>query len=366
MIHVFIGTKAQYIKTAPLLRLMDREGVSYRLIDSGQHASLSRRLRRELRVRTPDRFLARGEDVESIPAAALWALRLAARLVRRRRLRRDVFGGRGGVCVVHGDTPSTLLAILMARRAGLHVAHIEAGLRSGDLLHPFPEELIRVASMHLAQDLFAPHGEALENLRVMGLGDRAVALPANTTVEAVRYALEQEQVGGRERMGGAGEAVVVTMHRVENLTRRGRMEGLLDTVSRIAESREVLFVLHGPTRRRLESTGMLDRLERLDVEVAPLLPYAEFVQRIERAPFVITDGGSIQEECAILGVPTLLWRKRTERPEGLGENVVLSRYDPEVVRGFLEEPDRFRRPPSARDAEPSRVILERLLARERS
>lgn len=360
MIHVFIGTKAQYIKTAPLLRLMDREGVPYRLIDSGQHARLSRGLRRELRVRTPDRYLARGEDVESIPGAVRWALRLATRLVRRRRLRRDVFGGRGGVCVVHGDTPSTLLAILMARRAGLRVAHIEAGLRSGDLLHPFPEELIRIVSMHLAHDLFAPHPEALENLKGMGLADRAVSLPGNTTVEAVRYALEQDRAEGSER------AVVVTMHRVENLTRRRRMEALLETVSRIAESREVLFVLHGPTRRRLESTGMLDRLERLDVEVAPLLPYAEFVQRIERAPYVITDGGSIQEECAILGVPTLLWRKRTERPEGVGENVVLSRYDPGVVQDFLDEPERFRRPSSARDAEPSRVILDHLLAVERS
>ena len=81
MIHVFIGTKAQYIKTAPLLRLMDSEGVDYRLIDSGQHADLSRDLRAELDVREPDVVLASGGDINSVGHAMLWSGRLGGRLV---------------------------------------------------------------------------------------------------------------------------------------------------------------------------------------------------------------------------------------------------------------------------------------------
>ena len=79
------------------------------------------------------------------------------------------------------------------------------------------------------------------------------------------------------------------------------------------------------------------------------------------APFVITDGGSVQEECALLGVPTLLWRAHTERPDGLGENVVISGYRAEVLDGFLAEPERFRRAPHAITAKPSDEIIDSLL-----
>lgn len=350
-IHVFIGTKAQYIKTAPLLRLMDERGVPYRLVDSGQHAELSVGLRRELGVREPDVSIGGGQDVNSIGEAVAWAAKLAARGLRTRRaVRRDVFGGSGGVCLVHGDTPSTLLGALLARRAGLRMAHLEAGLRSGRLLHPFPEELIRVLTMRLADVLFAPHEEACGNLERMGPRGTVVELPANTTVEALRYAL-----GGLEAPGG-GPALVTT-HRVENLTRRSRLRRLVGYVTGIAEREPVQFVAHGPTLKVLRSRGLVHRLRDAGVVLMPLMSHGEFAARLARARFVITDGGSIQEECHYLGVPTLLWRKHTERPEGLGRNVVLSGYSDGTVRQFLAAPEEHRRPPVAADQRPSRVVL---------
>lgn len=238
MIHVFLGTKAQYIKTAPLLRLLDASGLPYRLIDSGQHAALAVGLREELGVRTPDHVLASGRDVTSIPQAAGWAAKLFARLLDGRRLRREVFGGHGGVCVVHGDTPSTLLSTLMARRAGLAVAHLEAGLRSRHLLHPFPEELIRVVVMRLASLLFAPDAEAVDNLRRMRVRGRIVALPGNTVAEALAHELDAP-VTASDGHDDAG-AVVVTMHRVENLNRRERVESLVSLVERLADRKSVV------------------------------------------------------------------------------------------------------------------------------
>lgn len=353
-IHVFIGTKAQYIKTAPLLRLMDQRGVPYRLVDSGQHAELSVELRRELEVRPPDAAFGGDRDVNSIAEAVAWAAKLAARGLRTRRaVLDDVFGGRAGVCVVHGDTPSTLLGTLLARRAGLRVAHLESGLRSGRLLHPFPEEMIRVLTMRLADVLFAPHEEACRNLARMRPGGSVVELPANTTVEALRHAL-----GGLEAPGG-GPALVTT-HRVENLTRRRRLRRLVGYVTELAERQPVEFVAHGPTLKALRATGLVERLRDAGAVLRPLMSYAEFAAHLARARFVITDGGSIQEECHYLGVPTLLWRKRTERPEGLGRNVVLSGYSDQKVRGFLAAPEEHRRPPLTADESPSRVILARL------
>jgi UDP-N-acetylglucosamine 2-epimerase (non-hydrolysing) len=361
-LHVFLGTKAQYIKTAPLLRLLDSRGVPYRLIDSGQHARLSQTLRRELGVREPDHVLGGAEDVASIPQALAWSARLATRLGFARRLRDEVFGGDGGICVVHGDTPSTLLSALMARRAGLRVAHLEAGLRSHSLLHPFPEEAIRLMVMRVSSILFAPDAQAVRNLADLRVRGAVVPVSGNTVVEALRHSLDREPSG--RPLAGSGP-VVVTLHRVENLHNRARVDQLVELACRIAETRPVRFVQHGPTVETLTSSGAAARLRAAGVELVPLLPHREFTSALAAAPFVITDGGSVQEEAALLGVPTMLWRARTERPDGLGENVLLTGYDPVVVDGFLADPESFRRDPARDAVSPSEEILEVLLDRLR-
>ncbi|MBW3621746.1 MAG: UDP-N-acetylglucosamine 2-epimerase [Actinobacteria bacterium] len=358
LIQVFLGTKAQYIKTAPLLRLMDVRGVPYRLIDSGQHAALSVGLREELGVRVPDVVMGGDVDITSIPQAALWAGKLSLSLASGATLRREVFGGAGGICVVHGDTPSTLLSTLMARRAGLRVAHLEAGLRSHHLLHPFPEELIRIVVMRTADVLFAPDAEAVRNLRAMRVKGDVVRIAANTVVESLSHDLAPSD----GTLAGTGPAIV-TMHRVENLNKRGRVERFVTTAERVAASRPVRFVVHGPTSETLAKGGFLPRLERAGVELETLVPHGAFVGMLRAAPLVITDGGSIQEECALLGVPTLLWREHSERPDGIGRNVVVSRYDPDTIDAFLADPERWRVPPATDLPSPSAEILDDLLAR---
>jgi len=354
MIQVFIGTKAQYIKTAPLLRLMDEGGIEYRLIDSGQHAQISRKMRLELGVREPDVALGGDRDIATIRAAVAWSMGLARRLVSRAELRREVFGGRGGICVVHGDTPSTLLSAALAWRAGLKVAHLEAGLRSRSLFHPFPEELIRIVVMRVADICFAPTPDAVDNLRRMRRRGGIVELEGNTSVEAVSHVVD-----GREHT--ADGPALVTMHRVENLRNRRRTEGWIRAVERIAARYPVRFVMHEPTRLVLEPSGGLDRLEAAGVEISPLLGHREFIELLQRAPLALIDGGSIQEECAYLGVPTLLWRSRTERPHGLGDNIELAHYEQATVKRFLETLDARRRPQALPAAFPSRQILDELL-----
>lgn len=349
----FIGTKAQYIKTAPVLHALERLGVEYRLIDSGQHAELAVGMRRDLGLREPDVSLGGSRDVTSIPAAMLWAIGLARLLLSRRRLRSEIFGHDARLCLVHGDTPSTLLSTLLARRAGLRVAHLEAGLRSRSLLHPFPEEIIRLVVMRLSHVLFAPSAEAVANLGRMRLrrDARVVAVDGNTSADAVaRLDLAAAP--------GSGPAVV-TMHRVENLHRSSAVEGFVALVERIAATCPVRFVVHGPTEEALTKAGVWGRLDAAGVTRTPLLPHHEFVALLAAAPLVVTDGGSIQEECALLGVPTLLWRSRTERPDGLAANVVLSRYDSAIVGDFLADPERWRRPPIPRPAvSPAERIAE--------
>lgn len=352
-IHVFLGTKAQYIKTAPLVRLCAERGIDHRLIDSGQHARLGVAMRRDLGVRDPDVVLGGASDVASIADAVRWAAGITCRLRSASAVREAIFDNRGGVCVVHGDTPTTLLATLLARRAGLTVAHVESGLRSHTVRHPFPEEAIRLLVMRLADLLFAPDATAMANLRALGLGAKAVAVDGNTIIEALRAGLEDV----RPARGPA----VVSLHRVENLVSRRRVAHLVETVARLAAGMPTRFVLHEPTAATVHRWGLHHRLAAAGVEMTPLLPHRAFVTMLASAPLVITDGGSIQEECALLGVPTLLWRRRTERPDGLGANVVVSRYRPSTIAAFIADHARHRRPRATLDRRPSEQILERLL-----
>ena len=368
MIHVLVGTRAEYIKMAPLLWRMESAGLPYRLIDSGQHADRSESFRDELGLRAPDYTMGGTRSVDSVPAALWWAAGLGRKLALRKRLDRTVFGGRPGICVVHGDTPTTLIGALMAKRAGLALAHVEAGLRTHRWLHPFPEEIVRVAVDRLADLLFAPDGTAAEELRKRRVRGRIITGSSNTISDALRAVLAPGPAGMPATLdmpGGAGShtsprrprPVVVTMHRVENLHRRRRRQALVHTITRLAQTTPVRWYVHEPTRRALGSAGQAG-LEASGVELVPMLPHADFVRALARAPFAITDGGSIQEECALLGVPVLLWRDRTDRADGLGENAVLSRYDPGVVEAFLADPERFRRAPRLPQSSPSQEILE--------
>lgn len=353
MIQVFIGTKAQYIKTAPLLRLMDERGVPYRLIDSGQHAEIAQVMRRELGVREPDVVLGGSRDVTTVGGAVVWSVKIATRLWSGKRLREQIFGDRGGVCVVHGDTPSTLLSSLMAWRAGLSVAHLEAGLRSRSILHPFPEELIRIVVMRFAEICFAPTPDAVENLERIRRRGIIVPLEGNTSIEAVAF-VEGEP-------SEAEGPVIATMHRVENLRSKERVEAFVQLVEKVAAVQPVRFVVHGPTERVLNDGDGMERIKRSGAEVVSLVGHAAFVAMLRAAPFVVIDGGSIQEECGYLGVPTLLWREKTERPHGIGKNVVLSEFDPVIVDAFISDPEAHRVAPSLPESRPSKQILDVLI-----
>ena len=354
LIHVLLGTKAELIKVAPVMGELDRRGIAYRLVETGQHGAHLPGFRMQLGVREPDVRLGGLSDVDSIGQAVRWMIGLAGLLVRRRSLVEKVFGGVGGVCLVHGDTPSTLMATLMARRAGLAVAHLESGLRSGSFRDPFPEELIRVMVMRRADVAFAPDDAAAANLASMGLRGRVVRTSGNTGREALAGVAADVEPGSG--------SVVAALHRVENLHRPARLRSFLGLLSRlVADGWDVLFVVHPPTSRVLAGHGGRADVEASGVATSDLLPFADFAAHLAAAPFVVTDGGSIQEECALLGVPCLLWRDRTERSDGVGANVVVGHYDDAVVDRFLADPEAHRRPARLGDARPSAEVADVLV-----
>lgn len=352
MIHVVVGTKAQLIKMAPVMWAIRDQGMSYRLILTGQHAETMDEMLDDFGLRRPDVILQESTDVVSVPQMLAWS----ARLLRWAGSDEAFAGDRRGAVLVHGDALSALVGALMGRRAGLTVGHVESGLRSFRAFDPFPEELTRLAVFRLSQMLFCPGPWAVENVSHFR-GKKIVDTGANT----LRDVLEAAR-NWRVRIDvPASPFAVCTIHRYENIFQRERFARLIDLICLAADRIPLLFVLHPPTVRNLDRFGLRERLERHpNISLRPRYPYFDFAGLLLHASFVMTDGGSNQEEAHYLGLPCLILRTATERPEGLGTNAVLSNLDQRTVKTFLENPERYRHPARELDVSPSHAIANHL------
>ncbi len=340
---VFIGTKAQFIKMVPLILEFQQRGWPCRIVDTGQHARLVRQIIEQFGLREPDHSLDDiKEEVTTIPDALGWSMRLVSKLLRSGpKLRNEFFGGRHGVCFIHGDTMSTLLSALLARRAGQKIVHVEAGLRSYNYFHPFPEEIVRVIVMHMADFLFAPSETAYSNLAKMGLSKKAYLTPGNTNIDTLRLTLSLFRPLHSPVLPEG--YCLATIHRLETLFSRSRLEKVFEILIKAHRTAPLVFIVHPPTEKRLKHYNLYNALKRENVTILPLQDHATFIRILRNARFILTDGGSIQEEASYLGIPCLLLRKKTEREEGIGKNVVLSGLDTETIDYFLENFETFRR-----------------------
>ncbi len=355
VIHVVLGTKAQLVKMAPIMvRLRERE-IAYRFVHTGQHQATMGEMLTEFGLKPPDVVLHSGRDVVSLPQMAGWTAKILWQCLTRRR---EIFGDDPrGIVLVHGDTFSTLLGALMGKVARLRVGHVESGLRSFRFFHPFPEEITRLLTFRLSDSLYCPGSWALSNVEKHG--SERIDTGCNTLADTLALALALDR---SQQHVPSEPYALVSLHRYENVFHRERFESLLDAVEELAETRRMLFILHPPTERQLDKLGLRARLEaHPKIELRPRYTYFDFVTLLEGAAFVVTDGGSIQEESSYLGLPCLLMRRATERQEGLGENVVLSNFDRDVIRRFGANPDAHRRLPLAGQQHPSDVIVEAAL-----
>lgn len=344
MLHVFIGTKAQYVKVAPVLQVLDKWGVHYNLIDSGQHGDLSRKYRQYFGIKDPDIWLTRSKkDIMSLAQFLWWFFQLLCRVFfRPRRLQKEIFKNEKGICLIHGDTPTTLLSMIAAKRVGIQVAHLESGLRSFNIFNPFPEELIRIVVMHCSDYLFAPSQWAYQNLVRMKIHGKCIQISGNTNIDAIRY-INKFKMVLPTHMPDTNSYAIVTIHRAETLLSKHRLIKVIDAIHCISRQFQVIFPMHKPTRKYLKKYGFYNRLaQNNSITLSDLLPFPEFIHLLQRAHFIMTDGGSIQEECLYLNKPCLLMRKCTERNEGIGQNVYIAAFDMRKVEYFLANIDQFK------------------------
>ena len=236
--------------------------------------------------------------------------------------------------VVAGDVNSTLAAALTAAKMNLPVAHVEAGLRSGD--RAMPEEINRILTDSLSELLFVTCRDAIDNLAAEGIAGEQVVFVGNPMIDTLETfrdkALQRDTL--RELDLTPGDYALVTLHRPSNVDDPAQLKSLCEVIVALAKERPVVFPVHTRTRLRLEAADGGSRLmHSANVRLTEPLGYLDFVALMAQARLVLTDSGGVQEETTVLGVPCLTARTTTERPVTVSEgtNRLVDPYDQGAV-----------------------------------
>jgi UDP-N-acetylglucosamine 2-epimerase (non-hydrolysing) len=300
ILHV-VGARPNFMKAAPVLRaLSEHPGVQQTLVHTGQHydSAMSEVFFQELEMPRPDCNLAVGSGTHAQQTAAVMIAIEPVLLERKPEL-----------VLVYGDVNSTVAAALVCSKLGVRVAHVEAGLRSGD--RSMPEEINRILTDQLSDLLFTPSVDGNENLAKEGIEESKIHLVGNVMIDTLERLLPHAE--RRFSVDVSSPYALVTLHRPSNVDDLPWLRELLATLVDLTQNLSVVFPVHPRTRSRMEALGQgITRNGRL--RLLEPLPYLDFLALQRRATMVITDSGGIQEETTYLSVPCLTVRENTERP----------------------------------------------------
>jgi UDP-N-acetylglucosamine 2-epimerase (non-hydrolysing) len=331
VLHI-VGARPNFMKMAPVVKALWQEpgGFEHLLVHTGQHYDehLNDSIFRDLGLRAPDIHLGAGSGSHAEQTSRI--MLAFERLVQERR---------PVLVVVAGDVNSTLACSVVAAKANVPVAHLEAGLRSNDWT--MPEEINRIVTDRLARLHLTPSADGDENLLREGADPAGIVRVGNCMIDSVSSHIEKARTGGAlarfavKRQGYA----LATLHRPSNVDDPARLERLVSVLSRIAAKLPVIFPVHPRTRARLQASQISAiELERKGLLLSEPLGYLDFLQLQEAAAVVMTDSGGVQEETTVLGVPCLTVRDNTERPVTItqGTNKLVG-SNPEVLPGEVDE-----------------------------
>ena len=340
-IAIVIGTKAELIKCMPIMRELQRRNLDYWFIHTGQHPLSN--ICKYFGVKEPDIILTKEPDIETKLKSKvdknsikwfwniIWKIRKTIRRIKPKFV------------INHSDTISTVAAsigsskILNPGKKWKNV-HLEAGLRSGSLFEPFPEEISRRIAEIFSDIFFAVSKKRYNFLKkrhpkkiVIHTGNSMIDATLEMIKEAKKMKFKKEK----------GEYAIVNMHRYENLRSRERMEKIVKILKQLRI--KTIWTLHHNTEKSLKRFGLFEEIQKnLNIKIIPLLPYyQEFLLKLSNAKFVITDGGGIQEECLVFKRPCIILRNKTEREEGLDTGLqFLSKLDVEKTIQIIRKMER--------------------------
>lgn len=309
-----VGARPNFMKIAPLMREMRKySDMTPLLVHTGQHydVKMAGQFFEDLQIPMPNVSLDVGSGTHAVQTAEVM-----------KRLEPIVEQERPDVVLVVGDVNSTMAAALTSVKLHVPVAHVEAGLRSGD--RSMPEEINRIVTDAISDFLFVTEESGKRNLLAEGVPEKKIFFVGNVMIdslEASRRMWANSTILERLQLSNARYAVA-TLHRPSNVDDIKVLKGLIDTLLQISERMPIIFPIHPRTKKALEAIGNFG--PGLYFGPAPTPPqgvhcmdpigYLDFMSLVANARLVLTDSGGIQEETTVLGIPCLTLRDNTERP----------------------------------------------------
>jgi len=326
LIHLVAGARPNFMKIAPIVRALERQPdrFAYRIVHTGQHydREMSEVFFDELGIPQPDHHLDCGGGSHAEQTAKIMVA-----------FEKVCLNERPDCVLVVGDVNSTLACSIVAKKMHIPVAHVEAGLRSGD--RDMPEEINRLVTDSISDWFFCTEPAGVDNLIAEGKPKDAVFHVGHVMVDNLLF--QRERLGGiatgsfssaglKAELGRYG---IVTLHRPSNVDEPEVLAGIVDALNTIAEDLPLVFPVHPRTRANLARFG---------IEPGPRIhltgpaAYMDFLNLWKDAALILTDSGGLQEESTALGVPCLTLRKNTERPITVDEGTnVLVGTDPAAI-----------------------------------
>ncbi|MEA3414146.1 MAG: UDP-N-acetylglucosamine 2-epimerase (non-hydrolyzing) [Nanoarchaeota archaeon] len=326
-IAIILGTRAELIKTFPVMLELKKKKISYYFIHTGQHNLKD--LCEKFGVKKPDITLTK-ESVKSSKfnskelKAILWNLGLLFKIKKELKSLKNL-----KYVLYHGDTMTTFTSSLASSKLfnskkTYKNVHLEAGLRSFNLFEPFPEEISRIIAGSFSKILFAPSVLSKHHLRKKR--NKEIYLVGNTIVDSALHSLELAKKK-KVKIISKKKFALITIHRHENLKSKKRLTKIVEILNSIPINS--YFAMHTNTEKKLKEFGLYEKLmKNKKIKIMPPMDYPEFIAQLEKCSLIVCDGGSMQEESLIFGKPCVVLRMATERQEGLITNFqYLSKLD---------------------------------------
>lgn len=335
LIDLIAGARPNFMKISPIIDAI-REAqnnslnINYRLIHTGQHydKNMSESFFEQLGIPHPDVNLGAGGGTQAEQTAQIMT-----------GYEQVLFKTKPDLCLVVGDVTSTMACSIVAQKMHVKVAHVEAGIRSGDWT--MPEEINRMVTDSITNYFFTTTELANENLRNLGVPEDRIFWVGNTMIDTLlkhRPRFQKpaiwDEIGLKE-----GGYIVMTLHRPANVDEETKFRELLEEIINTSRNLPIIFPVHPRTAKIIESLLKSNSRQSIanNLHLIPPLGYLEFNYLVERAKAVITDSGGITEETTVMGIPCMTLRDNTERPETttLGTNELLG-TNPKAIKPAMD------------------------------
>lgn len=356
----FIGTTAEYIKVFTIIENLKKENIDVKIITTGQNEIAQTDIAKSVNLKIDLQLSNEDDIVKNAIGLFSWFLKTKRTAVQKIKNTFPEIDFKKSVMVIHGDTVSTVMGALTAKKLGMKIAHIEAGLRSHNIFSPFPEEIDRNIVSKLADFNFCQNEVAYKNLsKAKG---EVINTHYNTIIDALTYSHSVPCENERINEIIDKKYSVFVLHRQENLLKSSLVKKMVSIIIERAKTEKVVFILHQITKNALTSLGLLKTLqEDPNIILFDRVEYFDFMKLLSSAQFVVTDGGSNQEELSYMGKPTIIVRTSTERTDGLGQNIIMYDNNTDNVLKFISEYEKYRKDAVLSKTSPSKIISDKIL-----